>query len=206
MDFHKYVILSQFDSTIKMLPAQCSPGPHEHHLRSWACLHWIFCPPCWSHPLRRQYWWFCSGSWDCLIHSCMNFNWHDFQAQGQLATWTWDESRSWWTPSAGSVSISPSPSPLMWWSLGSEEPGDKSDDPGTHHLDKALNIILQFTKDQYSEKNHLSLRPLFSVWSDSQTLHQLHILHMGKLTGHSAEMIRKIYYPLFNALRWLLPQ
>ena len=51
-------------------------------------------------------------------------------------TWTWGGSISWWTPSAESVSISPSPSPLMWWSQGSKEPGDISDDQGTHHLYK----------------------------------------------------------------------
>ena len=62
-------------------------------------------------------------------------------------TWTWGGSISWWKPSAESVSISPSPSPLMWWSQGSEEPGDKSDDQGTHHLDKALSNI-PVSKDQ----------------------------------------------------------
>ena len=66
--------VSQFNITIRMLPVQCSQGPYEHHLRSWAGLHWIFCPPCWSPPLRRQYWWFCSGSWDCLSHSCIRFD------------------------------------------------------------------------------------------------------------------------------------
>ena len=75
--------VSQFNITIKMLPVQCSQGPYEHHLRSWAGLHWIFCQPCWSPPLKRQYWWFCSGSWDCLSHSCIRFDF-DIQAHKKI--------------------------------------------------------------------------------------------------------------------------